>query len=53
VRPLAYGRTSEVNPLVTIASLLTGAAGNVGGLLAIPSAAAIQGVLRDSGPPMV
>jgi predicted PurR-regulated permease PerM len=49
VQPLVYGRSVHVNPLVTIVSLLVGAQllGILGVLLAIPSAAAIQIILRD------
>jgi predicted PurR-regulated permease PerM len=49
VQPLVYGRSVDVNPLVTIVSLLVGAQllGILGVLLAIPSAAAIQIILRD------
>jgi predicted PurR-regulated permease PerM len=49
VQPLVYGRSVKVNPLVTIVSLLCGAAlfGILGVLLAIPTAAAIQIILRD------
>jgi predicted PurR-regulated permease PerM len=49
VQPLVYGRTLRVNPIVTIVSVLAGAAllGILGALLAIPIAAAIQIVLRD------
>jgi uncharacterized protein (TIGR02246 family) len=49
VQPLVYGRTLRVNPIVTIVAVLTGAAllGILGALLAIPTAAAIQIVLRD------
>lgn len=49
VQPLVYGRTLRVNPIVTIVSVLAGAAllGILGALLAIPTAAAIQIVLRD------
>jgi len=45
----AYGKAVHVNPLVTIISLLVGAAllGILGVLLAIPSAAAIQIMLRE------
>jgi predicted PurR-regulated permease PerM len=44
-----YGKTLQVNPIVTIVSVLAGAAllGILGALLAIPIAAAIQIVLRD------
>jgi predicted PurR-regulated permease PerM len=49
VQPFVYGRSLKVNPLVTIVSLLCGAAlfGILGVLLAIPSAAAIQIILRE------
>jgi len=49
VQPLVYGRAVNVNPLVTIVSLLVGAEllGILGVLLAIPSAAAIQIILRE------
>jgi predicted PurR-regulated permease PerM len=49
VQPLVYRRALQVNPIVTIVSVLAGAAllGVLGALLAIPIAAAIQIVLRD------
>jgi predicted PurR-regulated permease PerM len=49
VQPLVYGKSVKVNPLVTIVSLLIGGAllGILGVLLAIPTAAAIQIILRD------
>jgi predicted PurR-regulated permease PerM len=49
VQPLVYGRAVHVNPLVTIISLLVGAQllGILGVLLAIPTAAAIQIILRE------
>jgi len=49
VQPAVYGRALKVNPLVTIVSLLVGGAllGILGVLLAIPTAAAIQIILRD------
>ncbi len=49
VQPLVYGKAVHANPLVTIISLLVGAAllGILGVLLAIPSAAAIQIILRE------
>jgi predicted PurR-regulated permease PerM len=49
VQPLVYGRAVNVNSLVTIISLLVGAEllGILGVLLAIPSAAAIQIILRE------
>jgi predicted PurR-regulated permease PerM len=52
VQPLVHGRAVNVNPLVTIISLLVGAEllGILGVLLAIPSAAAIQIILRNGGP---
>ena len=49
IQPLVYGRTLRVNPIVTIVSVLAGASllGILGALLAIPTAAAIQIVLRE------
>jgi uncharacterized protein (TIGR02246 family) len=49
VQPMVYGRTLRVNPVVTIVSVLAGASllGILGALLAIPTAAAIQIVLRE------
>jgi predicted PurR-regulated permease PerM len=49
IQPLVYGRSLKVNPIVTILSVLAGAAllGILGALLAIPIAAAIQIILRD------
>jgi predicted PurR-regulated permease PerM len=49
VQPLVYGRSLKVNPIVTIVSVLAGAAllGILGALLAIPIAAAIQIVLGE------
>jgi predicted PurR-regulated permease PerM len=49
VQPAVYGKTLKVNPIVTIVSVLAGAAllGILGALLAIPTAAAIQILLRD------
>ena len=49
VQPFVYGRSLRVNPIVTIVSVLAGAAllGILGALLAIPIAAAIQIVLKD------
>jgi predicted PurR-regulated permease PerM len=49
IQPVVYGRALNVNPLVTIVSVLVGAQllGILGALLAIPSAAAIQILLRD------
>jgi predicted PurR-regulated permease PerM len=49
VQPLVYGKALKVNPIVTIVAVLAGASllGILGALLAIPTAAAIQIVLRD------
>jgi predicted PurR-regulated permease PerM len=49
VQPRVYGKALHVNPIVTIVSVLAGASllGILGALLAIPTAAAIQIVLRD------
>lgn len=49
VQPLVYRRSVSVNPLVTIVSVLAGASllGILGAVLAIPTAAAIQILLRD------
>jgi predicted PurR-regulated permease PerM len=49
VQPLVYGHSLRVNPIVTIVSVLAGAAllGILGALLAIPIAAAIQIVLKE------
>jgi predicted PurR-regulated permease PerM len=49
IQPLVYGRALHVNPIVTIVSVLVGAAllGILGALIAIPTAAAIQIVLSD------
>jgi predicted PurR-regulated permease PerM len=49
IQPAVYGKALNVNPLVTIVSVLVGAQllGILGALLAIPVAAAIQILLRD------
>ncbi len=49
IQPLVYRKALRVNPIVTIVSVLAGASllGVLGALLAIPTAAAIQIVLRD------
>jgi len=49
VQPLVYRKALRVNPIVTIISVLAGATllGILGALLAIPTAAAIQIILRD------
>jgi predicted PurR-regulated permease PerM len=46
---MVYGRALKVNPIVTIVAVLAGASllGVLGALLAIPTAAAIQIVVRD------
>ena len=46
---MVYGKALKVNPIVTILSVLAGASllKILGALLAIPTAAAIQIVLRD------
>jgi predicted PurR-regulated permease PerM len=48
VQPAVYRRALQVNPIVTIVSVLAGASllGILGALLAIPTAAAIQIILR-------
>ena len=49
IQPHVYGKTMNMNPLVSIVSLLVGAEllGILGVLLAIPAAAAIQIILRS------
>ena len=49
VQPFVYGRSLDVNPLVTILGVLAGASllGILGALLAIPIAAGFQIVARD------
>jgi len=49
VQPLVYGKALHVNPIVTIVSVLAGAAllGILGALIAIPTAAAIQIILSE------
>ncbi len=49
IQPMVYGKALKVNPIVTIVAVLAGASllGILGALLAIPTAAAIQIVLRD------
>jgi predicted PurR-regulated permease PerM len=49
VQPMVYGKALKVNPIVTIVSVLVGATllGILGALLAIPTAAAIQIILRE------
>jgi predicted PurR-regulated permease PerM len=49
IQPYVYGRAVEIHPLVVIIAILIGAAllGVLGALIAIPSAAAVQAVVRD------
>jgi predicted PurR-regulated permease PerM len=49
IQPYVYGRTVQIHPLVVIIAVLIGAAllGVLGALIAIPTAAAIQSVVRD------
>ena len=49
IQPMVYGRALKVNPIVTIVAVLVGASllGILGALLAIPTAAAIQIIVRD------
>jgi predicted PurR-regulated permease PerM len=49
IQPLIYGRGLRVNPIVVIVSVLVGASllGILGALIAIPTAAAIQILLRE------
>jgi predicted PurR-regulated permease PerM len=49
IQPLVYGRSVQIHPLVVIVAVLIGASllGILGALIAIPSAAAVQAVVRD------
>jgi predicted PurR-regulated permease PerM len=49
IQPLVYGKALRINPIITIVSVLAGASllGILGALLAIPTAAAIQILIRD------
>jgi predicted PurR-regulated permease PerM len=49
LQPVIYGRTVQLSPLVVLVSILIGAelAGILGALVAIPTAGAIQVLLRD------
>lgn len=49
IQPYVYGRTVQIHPLVVIVAVLIGAAmlGVLGALIAIPTAAALQSVVRD------
>ncbi len=49
VQPFVYGKAVQLHPLIVIVAILIGAAllGVLGALLAIPTAAAIQAVVRD------
>ena len=49
IQPFVYGKAVQLHPLIVILAILIGAAllGVLGALLAIPTAAAIQAVVRD------
>src|SRR5215208_4749837 len=49
IQPFVYGKAVQLHPLIVIVAILIGAAllGVLGALLAIPTAAAIQAVVRD------
>jgi predicted PurR-regulated permease PerM len=49
IQPFVYGRTVQIHPLVILIAVLIGASllGVLGALVAIPTAAAIQAVVRD------
>jgi predicted PurR-regulated permease PerM len=49
VQPYVYGKAVQLHPLIVIVAILIGAAllGVLGALIAIPTAAAIQAVVRD------
>jgi predicted PurR-regulated permease PerM len=49
VQPFVYGKAVQLHPLIVIVAILIGAAllGILGALLAIPTAAAVQAVVRD------
>lgn len=49
IQPYVYGRSVELHPLAVIVAILIGASllGILGALLAIPTAAALQAVVRD------
>jgi predicted PurR-regulated permease PerM len=50
IQPLVYGKAVELHPLIVIVAILIGGAllGVLGALVAIPAAAAVQAVVRDS-----
>lgn len=50
VQPVVYGKAVQLHPLIVILAILIGAAllGILGALIAIPAAAAVQAVVRDS-----
>ena len=49
VQPYVYGQAVQIHPLAVIVAILIGAAllGILGALIAIPTAAAVQAVIRD------
>ncbi len=49
VQPFVYGKAVQLHPLIVIVAILIGAAllGVLGALVAIPTAAAVQAVVRD------
>ena len=49
VQPYVYGKAVQLHPLIVIVAILIGAAllGVLGALIAIPTAAAVQAVVRD------
>lgn len=49
IQPVVYGKAVQLHPLIVIIAILIGAAllGVLGALMAIPTAAAIQAVVRD------
>jgi predicted PurR-regulated permease PerM len=49
IQPFVYGKAVQLHPLIVIVAILIGAAllGVLGALLAIPTAAAVQAVVRD------
>jgi predicted PurR-regulated permease PerM len=49
IQPFVYGKAVQLHPLIVIVAILIGAAllGVLGALIAIPTAAAVQAVVRD------
>jgi predicted PurR-regulated permease PerM len=49
IQPYVYGKAVQLHPLIVIVAILVGAAllGVLGALIAIPTAAAVQAVVRD------